>query len=1443
MSPLPTYNLGIDIGSTTTKVVFVDKKGAVVYSAYRRHLVGIYDSLKTALIGALKELGDCQVNTVITGSVGMGISERLSIPFLQEVVASSVAIQSQYPDVNTLIDIGGEDAKLIIFQKGKSPVMRMNGSCAGGTGAFIDQMANLLGISIEEMDALAHKSTKRYSISSRCGVFAKTDIQNLLSRNVERADIAASIFYALANQTVTTLQRGLIVKPKLLFCGGPFTFISYLRQTFIDVLGVSEHDVIVPCQASTMPAWGCALDRDTERHQGKLVELIETVGQQKNIHNEVDVLPALFDSQSDLEEWKARKQINFVKRVTMEELEEKACYLGIDSGSTTTKIVLIDEKGHLLFDHYIKNSGNPLMATRVGLQKGADLAQSHGKTLTIKGSCVTGYGEDLIKKAYGLNYGIVETIAHYLGAMKYNPDVSFILDIGGQDMKAIFVDKGIITRMEVNEACSSGCGSFIESFANSLDYNIAVFAQMACEAKHPCDLGTRCTVFMNSKVKQFLRNNASVGDIAAGLSYSVIKNMLHKTLRIKNIDELGPAISVQGGTFKNLSVVKAMEEITGRDISFTDVPELMGALGCALYAREQLHMMSSDQKPALLQDLAVERKYESKFFQCKACENHCTIQRYTFDKSNVFYSGNKCEKVFNNRGTTVVPGQNASALKDHLIFNRHAENHIDRHTIGIPRVLNMFENYPFWFSLLSQSGFNVKLSDPSSFQRYEKSTHTIMSDNICFPAKLVHGHVDQLIEDKVDRIFLPFVVFEEQEDENTSNSFNCPIVTGYSDVIKSSINTSIPIDSPAISFKNEKLLKKACRAFLMSIQGKTFNNHQFAAAFRTALAARDDHTQALKELNNKIYQKAVEEDQMMIMLVGHPYHHDPLIQHKVSDIMSNNGIAVLTDDIVRQNEHLLDNENGTVMQWQYINSIIKAAHWVARSTQNIHLVQLSSFGCGPDAFIIDEVHDILALADKSHTVLKVDDVTNVGSLRLRIRSLIESLQFKDQNQKHKLKPAPRQKVFTPEEKQRTILIPFFSDFYSPLVPPIFAEAGYKVKSLPPSDKKSRELGLKYVNNEVCYPATLVVGDILSALESGQYDHNDIAVGMTQTGGQCRATNYISLLKKALHTAGYDDIPVVSLSAGNSINQSQPGFKINWVRLINKLFSTLLYADSISKLYYASAPREKYHGRAAELKSYYINKLAESYVTANHASILALLEEAVTKFTGIIDTQRIVPRMGIVGEIFVKYNPQSSYHTVDWIIEQGVEAVVPPLTDFAMQFFVNYQVNADSFIVKKTNGFKKAGMSFLNKLADQRIADFNRVGGAFPHFLPFTDIHEEARQASQFVNLNGDYGEGWLIPAEFSYFAHHDINHVVSLQPFGCIANHIVAKGIENSVMKKYPDLNLLYLDFDSGVSQANMLNRLHFMVKNAKEAVAKETVAAKTVPEFISPPLCSSTFA
>lgn len=828
-----------------------------------------------------------------------------------------------------------------------------------------------------------------------------------------------------------------------------------------------------------------------------------------------------------------------------------------------------------------------------------------------------------------------------------------------------------------------------------------------------------------------------------------------------------------------------------------------------------------------LNELIAANSYKSEFEICPGCENHCTVKLFHFSNGNTFFSGNNCERVYSNSSSNQRKGVNMFAEKYKLLFQKaDKEVRDDAPTIGIPRGLGIYENYPFWRTLFTECGFRPVLSSASSNKLYESGLRAIMADNICFPAKLMHGHINDLISKKVDRIFYPYVVYERKEDEKSLNSYNCPIVAGYSDVIRSSMDpaakSGIAFDTPVISFKNPILLRQSCQSYLetLSVDKRTAQH-----AIDAAIQAQDEYLQKLTKRGNEILQQAIAENRMVILLAARPYHIDPLIEHKISHAIADMGIDVITENTASEKGSDVYKELNAMTQWSYPNRIFKAAYFVGNhGYKNLHFVQLTSFGCGPDAFILDEVNAILKRFHKNHTILKIDDVNNIGSLRLRVRSLVESVSDNLAHQESspnyseaETKPTPytTTKTYTAQERHRTLIAPYFAEGYSEFFPSVFKVAGYKLINLPTGNQEAAEIGLKYANNEVCYPATIVVGSIMKALTDGQFDPKETAIVMTQTGGQCRASNYYSLIKNALVNAGLQEIPVISLALSASVSASQPGFTIPWKKITKLTIYTILYADCLSKLYHAAIVREKVPGSVKLLREKYMEKSFPIIEANNSKGLLTLLAEAVKDFSTAIDGEKKVPVIGLVGEIYVKYNGFSNKFVINWLEEHGVEVVPPALIGFLTMGFANNHINRQLHI--KEVQFPQWLNDFVYHRLFKQIQKFNQICANFPFYRPLTPIFEDAKLAEQVVNMAGDFGEGWFLPGEICHLAENGIQNIVSLQPFGCIANHIISKGVEKKIKQVYPQLSLLFLDFDSGTSEANVFNRLHFMVENCKK--------------------------
>ncbi len=1413
--------LGIDIGSTTAKAVILNGDKNLLFSSYRRHNAETLQTVRAMLADAKEKLGDVEVDVLITGSAGMGVCERFNLPFIQEVIASAEVVQQLYPIVKTLIDIGGEDAKMIFFKDEGMPDIRMNGSCAGGTGAFIDEMSNLLNVPVSELDSLASKHTMVYPMASRCGVFAKTDLQNLLSRDIPREDISASVFHAVVLQTLATLARGYTPKPLILFCGGPLTFLPALKKAFMEVLRLEADDVLDVENAQLLPAIGAALAESSTKQTFTITSLIGQLNTvQAHATANQNRLSALFKDHADYQAWESARMRHKIERVDVANLNGDKLFLGVDSGSTTTKIVLIDEQGRVAFEYYVNNRGNAIGAVQQGLSEAYQHFMEHGKTPHITRSMVTGYGEDLIHAAFGLDDGMVETLAHFRAAKAFDKDISFIMDIGGQDMKAIFVKDGFIQDIKINEACSSGCGSFIESFARNMGYTAADFAKEATKGESPCDLGTRCTVFMNSKVKQSLREGASISDISAGLAYSVIKNALHKVLKVTNTDHLGEHIVVQGGTFRNPAVQKALEHLLGREVICPDMAELMGAYGAALTARDQ-YSSNDFSRPATTEVVTakVVGNYAKKTIHCHGCENKCAVTKMTFPNGNIFYSGNRCEKIYTNGGKAERRGVNLPALKYDLLFDRKtAPDSTPRLVIGIPRVLNQFENFPFWNTLLVESGIKVQLSAPSSNAVFQKGAGHIMSDNLCFPGKLVSGHIMNLIEMGVDRIFFPMVFYEESGFSDAANSFNCPIVSGYADVVRNVINPQgkykIQLDMPPINFNDKKLLRKTCLDYLGSLG---VPHGVSVRAFDKAQESQKQFKGQVRSVAAEILENAKEEGRPVILLMGRPYHIDPLINHKIPDILINFGLDVITEDsIPLEDGQTLDNRH-VMTQWEYLNRYFHAARWVGKQdAPRVEVVQLNSFGCGPDPFILDEVSEILGEYGKSPTVIRIDEIESVGSTKLRLRSMLESMrQSKPMGRIYKARRMTR--TYQREDRSRTLIVPDFSPFCSPPIVRPFVDMGYDIVWLPPADRSSVDVGLKYTNNEICYPGIITVGDLVKALQTGSYDLSKTAIAFSQTGGQCRASSYASLVKKAIIAAGFEDVPVVTISTNLRILNEQPGFEFNVREYIYKAIIGMAFTDALSDMYYSTVIREKKKGDAKRIADQYLFAFMEGKISAEKKPLLCVLERAVADFNAIDVDDKYYPKTGIVGEIYVKHNAFSNNNAAQWLMDQGVEVVMPAFLEFFAGGLIHVRQKVKTNLARRNMLWL---LSFLGKkILRDYLSEVHEVMKNYRRFHHHMDIEDIAKSAQEILSLNHQYGEGWLLAGEVASFVKDGIPNVLCLQPFGCIANHIIAKGAEKKMKEMYPQLNLLFLDADAGISEVNFFNRMHFFVNHAKEGI------------------------
>ena len=1405
------YTLGIDIGSTTVKVAVLDKDNNILFSDYKRHFANIKETLKDLVQEAKDSLGENEVNPCITGSGGLALAQLIGVPFTQEVVCVSEALQDYAPQTDVAIELGGEDAKIIYFTNGIE--QRMNGVCAGGTGSFIDQMATLLQTDASGLNDYAKDYDTIYPIAARCGVFAKTDIQPLINEGATKPNLAASIFQAVVNQTISGLACGKPIKGNVAFLGGPLHFLPELKNAFIRTLNLTGDAIIDPGHSHLFAAVGAAMNSKPEISM-TLSELIHALSQELNLSSGVERLAPLFESDEDYEKFKADHNKYAVKRGDLATYKGN-CFIGVDAGSTTTKVALVGADGELLYDFYSSNNGSPLNTTIRAIK---DIYSKLPEGAVIAGSCSTGYGEALIKQALSLDFGEVETIAHYTAAAFFDPEVDCILDIGGQDMKCIKIKNGVVDNVMLNEACSSGCGSFIETFAKSLNYDIADFAHIAITAKTPIDLGSRCTVFMNSKVKQAQKEGASVADISAGLAYSVIKNALLKVIKLTDPKDLGKNIVVQGGTFYNDAVLKSFEVISGRTAIRPDISGIMGSFGAALIARNKY------KEGFVTTMLPIEeiRKltYESSMTRCKGCTNNCLLTINKFSNGKRFITGNRCEKgVGLKKNADNIPNLFEYKLGRIFGYESLKPEEAKRGVIGVPRVLNMYENYPFWHTFLTKLGFSVVLSPKSSRDIYSLGIESIPSESECYPAKISHGHVMWLLKNGIKSIFYPCVPYEMNETPEANNHYNCPIVASYAENIKNNMEElkadDITFIRPFVALDNEDALVKRMYREMSKYYDVTMD--EIGSAIHAAYAEAEKVKEDVRAKGEETLRYIDEHDMLGIVLAGRPYHLDPEINHGLPELINSYKIAVFTEDSVA---HLGKVERPLIVsdQWMYHSRLYKAANYV-KTCDNLELIQLNSFGCGLDAVTTDCVNDILTKSGKIYTVLKIDEVSNLGAARIRIRSLISAVNSRHE-QHYKTCPsssAINRIEFTKEmKKDYTVLAPQMSPIHFDLLAPAFRCMGINIEILPDATKETIDVGLKYVNNDACYPSLIVVGQMMSAITSGKYDVNKLAVIMSQTGGGCRATNYVGFIRRALSKAGYGQIPVIALSAQGFEKNS--GFKISY-KVVKRAMQALIYGDVFMRCLYRTRPYEKVKGSANALHEKWKKICLESLTKTGSNSVFKKnIQGIVHDFDTLplLDIKK--PRVGIVGEILVKFLPSANNHLVDLLEAEGAEAVMPDLLDFFMYCFYNNNYNYEflgktkkgaivsNTVIKVLESFRKPAREALEKSK---------------RFEAPAHIEKLAAYARPIVSIGNQNGEGWFLTGEMIELIKSGAPNIVCAQPFACLPNHIVGKGVIKHLREAYPEANIVAVDYDPGASEVNQVNRIKLMLAAANRNMNK----------------------
>ena len=1667
-SQLKPLRVGLDIGSTTVKAVVLDQSDSLkdtLFSDYRRHHANVRATVAGLLVDIHKELvelgrGDEPIRLSITGSGGLALADNLHVPFIQEVIAETEAIDKEYPQADVIIELGGEDAKITYLKP--TPEQRMNGSCAGGTGAFIDQMSTLLDTDAAGLNEMAKSYENLYPIASRCGVFAKTDLQPLINDGAAKPDLAASIFTAVATQTIAGLAAGRPIHGTVIFLGGPLFFMSELRAAFQRALEGKVDEFIVPTDAHLYVAYGSALqadmDSDDQGHHFEAHtcdEILKRLDELKNLPSNTPTMPPLFPTEADREDFNKRHHKEHIHIGTLEGAHGPH-FLGIDAGSTTIKATLVNDDREIVWSSYANNEGSPLTAA-INIVKKIQSELPEGAW--IARSCATGYGEGLITTGLHLDEGVVETMAHYRGAEMVSPGVTAVIDIGGQDMKYLAITDGVIDSIAVNEACSSGCGSFLQTFAMSMGLTIQEFTQKALASTHPVDLGSRCTVFMNSSVKQAQKEGASIEDIAAGLCYSVVRNALYKVIKLRDSGELGDTVVVQGGTFLNDAVLRAFELLTERQVTRPNIAGLMGAFGAALTARmhyqdeadhldvvvkadgseEQsksepkaaafkktepakpeahvvvvdgvTHTASSILTGEALDNMSMTAERDV----CKLCQNHCKLTITTFSDGSRFVTGNRCERGGDaKKKRSDRPNLYDYKYKRCFAYRRLTDKKATRGEIGIPRALNMYENYPFWFTLLTTLGFKVMISGRSSHELFETGIESIASENICYPAKLVHGHIKWLINKGIKTIFYPCVSYEENLVPNTDNHYNCPVVANYPLVVGANVpelrEDGVRYMHPYFNLANHELMvDRIVEEFAWANVTREEAETAVKAAYAEDKVFKHDVQQ--EGLTALAYMK--EHNCRGIVLAGRPYHIDPEINHGIPETICSLGMVVLSEDSICElhpGEKLnltefrsegeadprsknaarfrhVGDRTVTKMplrvtnQWAYHSRLYAAAHFVA-SYPGLELVQLNSFGCGLDAITTDQVAEILADKADVYTLLKIDEVSNLGAAKIRLRSLKAAVEEREANkareaaaakamevqqaaaeraaEEAKVKaesdleaakaalaeaqaaveaaqkkvdaeaqavhdavkasqastakavqgpkptgfrktgptaPTPgrqilldstmaanpkltkamreaskraaerdlqaaaankngtsdgttgvtnaknakksghnnatmsryahREKFVKDMKKNYTIVGPQMSPIHMSLVEAVIRSGGYKFDILKHASRGDVETGLKYVNNDACYPAIMVVGQLIDAILEGKYDPDHVALAITQTGGMCRATNYFGLIRKALVDAGYPQIPVIAISTQGL--EDNPGFKAT-LPLLHRAIKALILGDLLMKCLYRVRPYEVEKGSANKLYELWDAIVRETIEHHGYSKTAAktpsikkgylpynvLAKEIVKSFDNL--PLRDIPRkvrVGVVGEILVKYQPDANNHVVDVIESQDCEAVVPGIMEFmtTRPYITDWnEKNLGMGGNKTLYALMRKGLDLYNAPIKAALVTSH---GKFKQDEPMPEL---VKKAAEVTSIGVQAGEGWLLTAEILELIEQGCPNVICAQPFACLPNHVTGRGMFGKIRRLHPEANIVSIDYDPGASEANQLNRIKLMIAAAKKA-------------------------
>ena len=1396
-----SLNVGIDIGSTTIKVVVLNQAKEIIYKTYARHFSEISRALHENLAALRSIVGQQRFSFALTGSAGMGVAQRVGLPFVQEVVACASAVRSLIPQTDTAVELGGEDAKITYF--GQASEQRMNGICAGGTGSFIDHMAALLSTDAPGLNALAEKGKQIYTIASRCGVFAKTDIQALVNDGVAKADIALSIFQAVVNQTIGNLAQGRPITGHIAFLGGPLYFLSALRKRFIETLKLTPDEIVPVNDGCYFVAMGAALSGESKIMDfGRLAESVQET-RRKTMMGSRSSTFVLFKDEEEYAVFRARHNQAKVPQGDLASYTGPL-YIGIDAGSTTTKLAVIGKNREILYTAYKKNGGSPLRSV---IQELKSFYTQMKPDQYVASTLTTGYGEGIVKAAVHADAGEVETFAHLRAAQEFCPDVTFVLDIGGQDMKCFFVKDGNIGNITLNEACSAGCGSFIQNFAEGLHMQPATFAAKAVESKEPVDLGTRCTVFMNSRVKQAQKEGASVADISAGIALSVVKNALFKVMQLRDVSALGDHIVVQGGTFYNDAVLRALELLLHRDVIRPDIAGLMGAYGAALLALETGKTQSTLLSAVALDSFSV----KTNSYRCRGCGNQCLITASTFADGRRYFTGNRCERGIG-KECTYDKMPNIYEYKYKRLFKYYRPlAHPSRGQIGIPRVLNMYEDYPFWFTFFTMLGYEVVLSGETTAQTYFRGMATVPSDSLCYPAKLVHGHIMDLIRRGIKKIFYPCIPYNINDETHASdNHYNCPVVASYAENIRGNMDIlrekEIKFLQPFLPLNNSQRL---IERLIEELAEEHLKRNEIEAAVEAAYIELEHYKKDVRKYGQKILERVEREHLTAILLAGRPYHIDPEINHGIPEMIQSYGLPVLSEDML-YHQPARKEALSIVNQWSYHARLYHAASYAAEH-DNITLIQFSSFGCGLDAITTGQVRAILEEHHRLYTMIKLDEVSNLGAARIRVRSLIAALARRQSLPYHSTEIIERPRFTEECRRTYTIIAPQMAPIQFRLLETTLRKYGYRLVIPQMPDRSAIDLGLRYIHNDMCYPAIVVIGQLLSVIQSGQCDPNHTAIMLFQTCGACRATNYLNLMRTALKDAGYGQVPVFACVG----RPSETDAFVMSHQCSADVTKSIVYGDLLMRVKNRVKPYEKVPGSTERLYEKWMARCQDEIVHGNYFRYQTTIRSIVEEFDHLPIHEDIwKPRVGIVGEILVKYHPIANNRLEEFLASEGAEVIMPDLLNFmeymAFDAIVKHKLLDGSYWDKLKAEISIQVMEFFRRPAVKALAKSRR-------FTPPANIKELAKLASQQVSLGNMAGEGWFLTGEMMELAERGIYNVVCLQPFGCLPNHITGKGVMHALRQRYPDSNMIALDCDAGTSEVNQENRIKLMLSVAKE--------------------------